>query len=252
MATRKLTGVEYRFKIEAYTPDTMPMARLAVYMAELAVILGEESAVHFTHLERGSTVMVQRIDREAAPKVRERVARVRRQQGAPEDALKAYRAMNRLLREDNGVAVLEEKKGVVIEFPGIKDEKEKYPPVKQHGTLDGILIAFGGAGETVHIRLRTENEIVAGISTNDRQIGKELGRYFDEPVRLIGIGTWHRDDEGRWNLQGFKVEGFVPLEGGTLTEALNEIRSLPYEFEPGAFDELETLRHGPAKTNGSH
>lgn len=251
MATRKLTGVEYRFKIEAYTPESMPMARLAVYMAELAVILGEESAVHFTHLERGSTVMVQRIDREAVPKVRDRVARVRRQQGAPDDALKAYRAVNRLLREDNGVAVLEEKKGVVIEFPGIRDEKEKYPPVKQHGTLDGILIAFGG-NETVHIRLRTENEVVSGISTNDRQIGKELARYFDEPVRLTGIGTWLRDDDGRWNLLSFKVEGFVPLEAGTLTDALKEIRSLPYEFEQGAFDELETLRHGPAKTNGSH
>lgn len=251
MSTRKLTGIEYRFKIEAYTPDTMPMARLAEYMAELAVILGEQGAVHFTHLERGSTVMVQRIEPEAAPKVRERVARVRRQQGAPDEALRAYRAMNRLLREDNGAAVLQEKTGVVIEFPGIKDEKEKYPPVKQHGTIDGVLIAVGG-NETVHIRLRIENEVVAGISTNDRQIGKELARYWDEPVRLTGIGTWQRDDEGRWNLQGFKVEGFIPLEAGSLTDALKEIRSLPYAFEQDAYDELETLRHGPATTNGSH
>lgn len=39
-------GTIYRFKIDAYSPDTMPMARLAQYMGELAVLLGEREAVH--------------------------------------------------------------------------------------------------------------------------------------------------------------------------------------------------------------
>jgi hypothetical protein len=30
---------EYRLKIEAYTPETMPMQRLAEYLAELALML---------------------------------------------------------------------------------------------------------------------------------------------------------------------------------------------------------------------
>jgi hypothetical protein len=38
---RKSDGTEYRFVIDAYSPDTMPMARLAQYMAELSQILGE-------------------------------------------------------------------------------------------------------------------------------------------------------------------------------------------------------------------
>ena len=40
----------YRLKIDAYTPETMPMGRLAEYMADLAVILGERAAVHFVQL----------------------------------------------------------------------------------------------------------------------------------------------------------------------------------------------------------
>ena len=40
-------GTEYRFKIDAYTPQTMPLVRLAEYMAELAQLLGEPTAVHF-------------------------------------------------------------------------------------------------------------------------------------------------------------------------------------------------------------
>jgi hypothetical protein len=33
---RQSFGAEYRFKIDAYTPNTIPMARLSQYMAELA------------------------------------------------------------------------------------------------------------------------------------------------------------------------------------------------------------------------
>ena len=33
---------EYRLKIEAYAPETMPMKRLAEYLADMAVLLGDE------------------------------------------------------------------------------------------------------------------------------------------------------------------------------------------------------------------
>jgi hypothetical protein len=49
-------GTEYRFKIGAYTPQTMPMARLAEYMAELAVLLGEPSPINKIIYHRGDTV----------------------------------------------------------------------------------------------------------------------------------------------------------------------------------------------------
>ena len=52
---------EFRLKIEAYTPDTMPMERLAEYLAELALMLGERTFVHFVRLEAGSTSIVHRI-----------------------------------------------------------------------------------------------------------------------------------------------------------------------------------------------
>jgi hypothetical protein len=45
---------EYRLKIDVYTPATIPMARLAEYMQEFAVLLGEAKSVHFVRLEEGS------------------------------------------------------------------------------------------------------------------------------------------------------------------------------------------------------
>ena len=58
---------EYRFVIDAYRPDTLPMARLAEYMGELARLLGRLDQVHFVRLEEGSTALVQRVEPRLRP-----------------------------------------------------------------------------------------------------------------------------------------------------------------------------------------
>jgi len=52
----------YTLYVEAYTPETIPMARLAQYMQNLAAMLGHDAAVHFETLKPGSTQIVSRID----------------------------------------------------------------------------------------------------------------------------------------------------------------------------------------------
>ena len=47
---------EYRFRIDVFKPDTMPMGRLAEYMADLSQLLGEKEQVHFVRLEEGSKI----------------------------------------------------------------------------------------------------------------------------------------------------------------------------------------------------
>ncbi len=58
------------------------MARLAEYLHELAVILGEPRAVHFVRLDAGSTVIIHKVEQEAIPKVTDRVIAVARYKGA--------------------------------------------------------------------------------------------------------------------------------------------------------------------------
>jgi hypothetical protein len=252
MATDKPTDTVYRFRIEAYTPETMPMARLAEYMAELAAILGEPGAVHFQRITPGSTVIVHRVEREAAPKVRERVKAVRRREG-PADAQRAYNRVNKMLRDDNGVGALKERGAVIIQFPGRESVEEKYPPVRQHGSIEGTLVGIGGTDESVHVRLMIEDQELAGCWT-DRTIAKQLRHLLYDPVRLHGRGSWTRDAEGGWTLKSFKIEGFEPLNDATLSEALSDIRSVPLRFKADALEELEIIRHGPPprKTNGGH
>jgi len=159
---RRGVATEYRFRIDAYTPDTMPMARLAEYLAELATVLGEPTSVHLVRLEPGSTVLVHEIEREAVPKVRERAISVRRGRG-PRDAVRAYHAINKLLREDDGIGVLQEQTGAeIIRFPGREETEEEFAAIRQYGSIDGEVLRVGGPQKYVPVLLQSEDRQIAG------------------------------------------------------------------------------------------
>ncbi len=251
---RKKGDVEYRFVIDAYTPTTMPMARLAEYMRELALIMGEPSAVHFQRLQRGSTAILSTVEREAAPKVHQRVHAVRRGEG-PKEAREGYRTINRLLRADNGVGYLREAKtrGVVIKFPGRDEVPEEFTAVRQHGSVDGIVTGVRGKDQTIHFTLLTEGQQLSGFQTRNTALAKKLAAKFREPVRLFGKGKWARDAEGNWSLLDFRVESFEGLDDATLSTVLSELRAIPAQWDDEAYHELKLMRNGPRdKGNGGH
>jgi hypothetical protein len=235
---------EFRFSIEAYSPDTMPMARLAAYVAELATVLGETSSVHLVRVESGSTTVVHAIDREALPKVRARAEAVRRGEG-PAEAQAAYRRVNQLLREDNARAVLREwRRGPkVLEFPGTTAVEETFPTVSQLGSISGVLVRVGGRRDQVPILLESEGREIVGCHAS-RAVAKELARRLFEPVRLVGQGYWLRNEDGEWSLSHFRVDSFESLEDSTLSAALTELRAVAGEWS-GTFEELLTFRQGP-------
>lgn len=239
-------GTVYRFKIDAFTPDTMPMARLSEYMAQLAVLLGEPSAVHFQRLERGSTVLVHSIEREAVPKVRARASCVAKGE-APRDAVRAYRAINKLLRDDNAVGLLRERKvgRAIIRFPGVEEAEERFVSVREHGSVDGTVIRVGGTDATIPVLLQAEDRVISGCYTEDRATAKRLAAKLFDPVRLWGKGRWSRDSEGTWSLVEFKVESFEDLSPRPLREAVNQLRTIESELDAESYGELRLIRHGP-------
>ncbi len=98
-------GCEYRFTIDAFTPDTLPMSRLAEYMANLARLLGEVECVHFVSLEGGSTAVVHSVEPKAVPQVRKRIQSVVGED-TPNDVAAAFAGLNRLLAADNATGSL--------------------------------------------------------------------------------------------------------------------------------------------------
>ena len=68
---------KFTFRIDSFTPETLPMARLAEYMAHLAALYGSEERVHFDKLKKGSAILQVIVDEPAIPKVFQRLQSVK-------------------------------------------------------------------------------------------------------------------------------------------------------------------------------
>ena len=182
-------GKEYRFRIDAFTPQSIPMARLAEYMADLAVLLGQKERVHFVGVEKGSVVLVQNVEDEATPKVRERLAAVHNNI-APHDAMKAFREIDKRLAADNAVGHLCLGEAEIIHFPGCeKKQPLSFGAFTEHGSLDGVLIKIGGKDETVPTHL-LDGKIVH-ICNSSRELARDIAQHlFRETLRVHGDGRW--------------------------------------------------------------
>jgi len=237
------TGEEFRFKIDAYTPETMPMERLAQYLSELAVLFGENRAVHFVRLEEGSTVPIIKVEHNAVPKVRERVQSVVWGE-APGEAMRAYRTINRKLREDNAVGYVQEPAGAqIIKFPGREDDQGGvFHAVRQQGSIDGEVIRIGGKGAVVPLALQYEAQTFSYCYAR-KDVAKQIGRHLFEPIRLFGTGRWSRAHAGSWSLDNFAVDHFEVLDDQPLSSALTLLRAIPGgDWAADSYRELHALR----------
>jgi hypothetical protein len=90
------------FYIDAYSPETFPMTKLAEYMADFAALLGKENAVHFDGLDKGSTKLAARVKCEDVPKVKTRLHDIR-QGNPPKDAAKIFALIDDRLANDNAI-----------------------------------------------------------------------------------------------------------------------------------------------------
>ena len=68
-----MTAAQYTFHIAGLTPETLPMARLADYLSDLAQLLGSKEHVHLARIEAGSIRLAVAVDQEVRPLVGPRV-----------------------------------------------------------------------------------------------------------------------------------------------------------------------------------
>lgn len=218
---------DYRFEIDAFTPDTIPLARLSQYLGDLARMMGQESSVHFVRVDKGSTIPVIRVDWEALPKVRQRLQSVRFNEG-PAEARRAYKEINRKLIEDNANGVLIEpgaKK--VIRFPGRDGANQpEFGPISQTGAFQGIPIKVGGESDPVPVHL--EDGDAKHIVLAPRRIAKQIAPHlFTSTVRIEGKGRWLRNRMGEWEMLNFTATGFEVLPEGDVRSSVMALRAIP-------------------------
>ena len=244
--TRKKAGAEglFVFKIDAYTPKTIPMSRLAQYMGALAGFLGETPFVHFERLVPGSTGLAHRVENEAIPKVLARTSAIRT--GVAETiVLDEFRKINTMLREDNASAAYQKEgyKRNVLTFPGITETLPKNLIVRQRSFLIGTLVRVGGTDATIHATLQTDDKRTIRCVTS-KLIGKRLASHLFDPVKLFGLGKWCRGPYGQWEVMDFKIESFEEIDDAPLSKIIADLRAIPSDWADNTLRDLELLRNG--------
>jgi hypothetical protein len=241
--------MEYRFTIaDSFTPASLPMARLAEYVAALASLLGEQANVHFRSIEPGSAVLVATIDPPAQPKVSARLVAVR-DGGGPSDARKAFADLDEMLRKDNATGALsDDALGVVVEFPGRnKPEPLVYGPFRQDGTIDGQLIRVGGKDETVPVHLRDGAIIHTGLVCTPEIARRIAPHLYGPTLRVHGAGTWFRTGVSEWELRNFRINEFEVLDDAPLLTVVGKLRRVKgsdWSTVPDPVAALLAERHG--------
>ena len=220
---------EYELWIDAYSPETIPMERLAMYLAALAKLLGHEKSVHLERIDPGSTTPVARVEREAVPKVFARIDELRQ---AANDADGGSPEINGLLRSDNAIGRLfrraagSDEKAAILFFPGRESKTpEKFGPFNESGSVDGELLRVGGTDSTDHALVRDpEGRTWSAIVS--REMAQRMGSYIHQEVRLNGEMRWERSSEGEWKLLSFRASDFLALDDQTLVQSVAKLRAL--------------------------
>ncbi|HKU12960.1 MAG TPA: hypothetical protein VJQ52_01120 [Steroidobacteraceae bacterium] len=225
-----MNGEEYEFYIDAYTPSTIPMARLAQYMAELAALFGYAESVHFTKLRKGSLGVVARVAHEAVPKVRVRIQNAR-DPDAPSEVRRPYKKIDDMLRSDNAVGKLRRGTSNVVVFPGRKAATNpQMGPFTEQSTLDGRIVRIGGTDTTAHALIEDGEGKVLSAECS-RELAIELAQYlYRQPVRLVGNARWVRTEVGEWELLTFRAKGFTPLTPNDLATAIGKLREVDADW----------------------
>jgi hypothetical protein len=218
---------EIRFHIEGTTPQMLPMARLAEYLKELAVLCGHSKHVHFLRVETGSAPCVLEVDQEYEPKILARIQRAKTAKG-PKDAVKANSNLIYMLKKDRFSAEFKAENGELIAaYPLATERKqETFGPFWQEGSLDGIVVRLGGIDETLPVHLVYEGRQY--ICNASREIVRQLGpKIWGDPIRAHGKGKWYRNEQGQWEMMFFDIHSVEGLEQSTLSEAVARLRAIP-------------------------
>lgn len=205
----------YTLRIKGSHPNKLPLDRLALYLAEMAKLLGEKELVHLDRVAVGSAALRAWAEPEAALSVSERVSlAISHSDDADQEAIKALSRINDLLSQDGKKGELKNPSGAVIyPFPGKKKVKENNEIVlDQESTVTGRVIKIGGRDDTIPLLLKDSDGAEYRCTIKGEGLAREISsHYLGDPIEVSGKGRWRRTIDGRWILENLTVTSWSAL-----------------------------------------
>lgn len=245
--TKQLTRTtEYTFKINDFTPETMPFGRLVEYYNELKKMLGLADNIHLVGIYESSHGSVFSVDQRSDYGIQGRMNQLS-EGTAPQGAIRARNTINAMLREDGTSGqFFDSNNRNVIKFPGKQPDGDVLYRVRDAAFFTGELYHIAGSKDTVKVRLSTDAYGTVFCKTT-RDIGKALRDFLFENVSVSGRGLWTRTASGDWIINDFTITDFTPVKKDSLEKTIKRIRllSINWPEDPlAAISEIEN-KDGP-------
>ncbi len=230
----------YTFKIEDFTPKSMPFGRLVEYYREIKKLLGVADNLHLVDLLESSHGSAFAIDRNHEAALVKRLMAIN-EGTAPKAAARAQSAINAMLREDGtSGAFFDCYNQNVITFPGKRLDDSIVLRIRDAASFTGELYHIAGTKGDAKIRICTENYGVV-FCTTTRDIAKALRDFLFEDVKVSGRGTWTRSESGVWDIDEFSIADFAPIKRENLREAVDRLRTIEVTWPDDVLSDIRTV-----------
>jgi len=232
--------LEYTFKIEHFTPETMPFGRLVEYYAEIKRMIGVSDNLHLVGVVEGSHGSAFAIDRNHEAALVNRLTCLN-DRTAPKTAVRAQSAINKMLKEDGTSGTFYSANGKnVINFPGKREDDNVQLRIRDAASFTGELYHISGTKEDAKARISTDAYGVV-FCTTTRDIAKDLRDFLFEDVKVSGRGTWTRNEGGTWDIDEFFITDYTPINRENIRSAVDRIRGLGIHWPDETLNDLSSL-----------
>lgn len=232
---------QFTFRIQNYTPETLPFERLIEYYQNLAQMLGESGSMHLLEITEGSHATALSVEDIAVARIEQRLEGLA-VDAVPEAALKARAVIGRMLSEDGTSATFEDDRGNnVVVFPGPNLDAAQPLRFRDTASIVGELYHIAGKKSDAQIRLQTDDYGVVFCSTT-KAIARDMRDYLFEEIKVSGRAQWTKDVEtGRWDIGSLTVTDFVPVVKESLKMAVERVRELNISWPDDPLGELSRI-----------
>ncbi|PCJ38638.1 MAG: hypothetical protein COA81_12630 [Alphaproteobacteria bacterium] len=236
-----MTGVlRYTFKIDDFTPESMPFGRLVEYYAEIKKMFSVAENMHLVGIFESSHGSEFAIDRNHEAALQKRIIAIK-EGTAPKLVTRAHNTINHMLKEDGtSGAFFDDSNQNIIQFPGKRSEDVMEIRIRDAATFTGELYYIAGTKDDAKIRISTDTYGVVFCSTT-RDIAKALRDFLFEDVKVSGRGTWTRNQNGMWNIDDFAITDFAPVQKENLRSAVNGLRELKIEWPDDPLGKIRNI-----------
>jgi hypothetical protein len=234
----------FKFTLPGYTPDTMPLDRLMEYLNQLSIVLGSPGDLHLVGVEKGSTRPVLAMRHDVAARARHHAREVA-QGGGSQRRREAFETIRRMVAHDGGKpAVLRAPKGqVILKFPSVDiGQDQVIQSLRQHTSIEGTLVRVGGIGENAQLLIQElSGNVIAGC-TATRAVAQQMAHFIYRDLRVSGVGSWHRNEDGKWQVSRLHVQTFEPLDESGLEDVVAKLRAVNVKWPEDSIQQLQAMR----------